>query len=62
VLIESGINYVEVANEAAFYGPKIDVQVWRCLHTATTSAANSPSPPSPSRTGRDFAVPAGGRP
>jgi threonyl-tRNA synthetase len=45
VLIESGINYVEVANEAAFYGPKIDVQVWRCLHTATTSAANSPSPP-----------------
>jgi len=25
VLIESGINYVEVANEAAFYGPKIDV-------------------------------------
>ena len=45
MLIESGINYVEVANEAAFYGPKIDVQVWRCLHTATTSAANSPSPP-----------------
>ena len=37
VLIESGINYVEVANEAAFYEPKIDVQVWRCLHTATTS-------------------------
>jgi threonyl-tRNA synthetase len=58
VLIESDINYVEVANEAAFYGPKIDVQVWRCLHTATTSAANSPSPPSPSRTGGDFAVPA----
>ena len=26
VLIESGINYVEVANEAAFYGPKIDVR------------------------------------
>jgi threonyl-tRNA synthetase len=44
VLIESGINYVEVANEAAFYGPKIDVQVWRCWRTATTSAANSPSP------------------
>ena len=45
MLIESGINYVEVANEAAFYGPKIDVQVRRCLHTATTSAAISPSPP-----------------
>ena len=26
-LIESGINYVEIANEAAFYGPEIDVQV-----------------------------------
>ena len=37
VLIESGINYVEVANEAAFCGPKIDVQVWRCWRTATTS-------------------------
>ena len=31
VLIESGINYVEVANEAAFYGPKIDVQVWSAI-------------------------------
>jgi threonyl-tRNA synthetase len=41
VLNESGINYVEVANEAAFYGPKIDVQGWRCLHTATTSAVKS---------------------
>src|SRR5881296_3763133 len=28
VLVSSGINFVEVANEAAFYGPKIDVQVW----------------------------------
>jgi threonyl-tRNA synthetase len=25
VLIDSKINYVEVPNEAAFYGPKIDV-------------------------------------
>ena len=28
VLKSSGINYVEVPDEAAFYGPKIDVQVW----------------------------------
>ena len=35
VLIDSKINYVEVLNEAAFYGPKIDVQVWRCLRTPT---------------------------
>jgi len=27
VLKSSGINYIEVPNEAAFYGPKIDVQV-----------------------------------
>src|SRR5437867_5445521 len=27
VLLDSGINYVEVPNEAAFYGPKIDVPV-----------------------------------
>ena len=27
VLFESGINFVKVANEAAFYGPKIDVQI-----------------------------------
>ncbi|MFN5930684.1 MAG: threonine--tRNA ligase, partial [Sphingobacteriales bacterium] len=28
VLIESGIPYVEVPDEGAFYGPKIDVQIW----------------------------------
>src|SRR5437867_10851572 len=28
VLVDSKINYLEVPNEAAFYGPKIDVQVW----------------------------------
>src|ERR1043166_4660269 len=42
VLKDSGINYVEVPNEAAFYGPKIDVQVWsvigRGLTFATTQA------------------------
>src|SRR6266513_2972238 len=31
VLKNSGINYVEVPNEAAFYGPKIDVQVWSVI-------------------------------
>src|SRR3954454_14113534 len=31
VLQRSGINYVEVPNEAAFYGPKIDVQVWSAI-------------------------------
>src|SRR5438132_1438959 len=31
VLKDSGINYVEVPNEAAFYGPKIDVQAWSVI-------------------------------
>ena len=29
VLIDSKIPYVEVPDEGAFYGPKIDVQVWK---------------------------------
>lgn len=47
VLIESGINYVEVPNEAAFYGPKIDVQVWSVIGREFTLATNQV----------DFAVP-----
>jgi threonyl-tRNA synthetase len=47
VLNESGINYVEVANEAAFYGPKIDVQVWSAIGREFTIATNQV----------DFAVP-----
>ena len=48
VLIESGIDYVEVPNEAAFYGPKIDVQVWSAIGREFTIATNQV----------DFAVPA----
>jgi threonyl-tRNA synthetase len=48
VLKESGINYEEVANEAAFYGPKIDVQVWSTVGREFTIATNQV----------DFAVPA----
>ncbi len=48
VLIKSGINFVEVANEAAFYGPKIDVQVWSAIGKEFTIATNQV----------DFAVPA----
>jgi len=47
VLVESGINFVEVANEAAFYGPKIDVQVWSAIGREFTIATNQV----------DFAVP-----
>ena len=48
VLQRSGINYVEVPNEAAFYGPKIDVQVWSAIGREFTIATNQV----------DFAVPA----
>jgi threonyl-tRNA synthetase len=47
VLKKSGINYVEVPNEAAFYGPKIDVQVWSAIGREFTIATNQV----------DFAVP-----
>lgn len=47
VLIDSGIPFVEVPNEAAFYGPKIDVQVWSAVGREFTIATNQV----------DFAVP-----
>ena len=52
VLQRSGINYVEVPNEAAFYGPKIDVQVWSAIGREFSIATNQV----------DFAVPARLRP
>ncbi len=48
VLIESGIPYIEIPDEAAFYGPKIDVQVWSAIGREFTLATNQV----------DFAVPA----
>ena len=40
VLQRSGINYVEVPNEAAFYGPKIDVQAWSVIGREFSIATN----------------------
>ena len=40
VLKSSGINYVEVPNEAAFYGPKIDVQAWSTIGREFSIATN----------------------
>jgi len=48
VLIKTKTPFVEVANEAAFYGPKIDVQVWSAIGREFTLATNQV----------DFAVPA----
>ncbi len=48
VLIESNIPYIEVPDEGAFYGPKIDVQVWSAIGREFTLATNQV----------DFAIPA----
>ncbi|MBC8311393.1 MAG: threonine--tRNA ligase [Candidatus Marinimicrobia bacterium] len=39
-LNEGGINFVEIPGEAAFYGPKIDVQVWSAIGREFTLATN----------------------
>jgi threonyl-tRNA synthetase len=51
VLRESGINFVEVPNEAAFYGPKIDVQVWSVIGREFTLATNQVDFAQPKRFG-----------
>jgi threonyl-tRNA synthetase len=48
VLIDTKTPYVEIADEGAFYGPKIDVQVWSAIGREFTLATNQV----------DFAVPA----
>ncbi len=46
-LDEGGFNYIEIPGEAAFYGPKIDVQVWSAIGKEFTLATNQV----------DFAIP-----
>jgi len=40
VLIKTNTPYVEVPDEAAFYGPKIDVQIWSAIGREFTLATN----------------------
>ena len=47
-LVDLGVHFVEAEDEAAFYGPKIDVQVWSAIGREFTLATNQV----------DFAVPA----
>ncbi|MFO1514020.1 MAG: threonine--tRNA ligase [Verrucomicrobiota bacterium] len=54
VLKNSGINYVEVENEAAFYGPKIDVQVWSVIGREFTLATNQVDFAQPARFGLTY--------
>lgn len=46
-LVNGGINFEEVSGEAAFYGPKIDVEIWSAIGREFTMATNQV----------DFAVP-----
>ncbi len=54
VLVESGIPHVEVADEAAFYGPKIDVQVWSAIGKEFTIATNQVDFAQPGRFGLEY--------
>jgi threonyl-tRNA synthetase len=40
VMTEAGIPFVEVPDEGAFYGPKIDVQIWSTIGREFTLATN----------------------
>lgn len=40
VLVRTGTPFVEVHDEAAFYGPKIDVQIWSAIGREFTLATN----------------------
>jgi len=46
-LQDGGLNFIEIPGEAAFYGPKIDVQVWSAIGREFTLATNQV----------DFAIP-----
>ena len=40
VMIEAGVPYTEAVGEAAFYGPKIDVQIWSAIGREFSLATN----------------------
>ena len=54
VLIGANIPFVEVADEAAFYGPKIDVQIWSVIGREFTLATNQVDFGQPLRFGLTF--------
>ena len=54
VLMESGVDFVEVPDEAAFYGPKIDVQVYSISGREFTIATNQVDFAVPKRFGLEY--------
>ena len=53
---KAGVPVVEVPNEAAFYGPKIDVQVWSAIGREFTLATNQIDFAIPKRFGLTYAA------
>lgn len=53
-LIKGNVPFVEVEDEAAFYGPKIDVQVWSAIGREFTLATNQVDFAIPGRFGLTF--------
>tara|TARA_Y100000739_G_scaffold182_1_gene150 strand:+ start:122 stop:1936 length:1815 start_codon:yes stop_codon:yes gene_type:complete len=54
VLVESGVDFMEVPDEAAFYGPKIDVQVYSISGREFTIATNQVDFAVPKRFGLEY--------
>ena len=54
VLVESGVDFMEVTDEAAFYGPKIDVQVYSISGREFTIATNQVDFAVPKRFGLEY--------
>ena len=53
-LVEGNIDHTEISGEAAFYGPKIDVQVWSAIGKEFTLATNQVDFAIPKRFGLTF--------
>ena len=58
-LLEGNIDHEELSGEAAFYGPKIDVQVWSAIGKEFTLATNQVDFAIPKRFGLSFTDEAG---
>jgi threonyl-tRNA synthetase len=59
-MINGGVPFVEVPDEAAFYGPKIDVQIWSAIGKEFTLATNQVDFAVPERSDLTFVNPEGG--
>jgi threonyl-tRNA synthetase len=57
---KKNVNFVEVQNEAAFYGPKIDVQIWSAIGREFTLATNQVDFDVPGKVGLHYATQDGG--